>query len=86
LRAGAPAVIVPFIVDQLYWGKRVQALGAGPAPIQAKHLSVEKLASAIRSATANRGMRQKAETIGRSIRAEDGVGAAVKIIQQTLGE
>jgi len=36
LRAGKPTVIVPFIVDQLFWGKRVQTLGAGGAPIPAK--------------------------------------------------
>ncbi|MEZ4508892.1 MAG: glycosyltransferase [Eubacteriales bacterium] len=29
LRAGKPNVIVPFIVDQQFWGRRVQALGAG---------------------------------------------------------
>ncbi len=36
LRAGKPSVVVPFIVDQLFWGKRVQGLGAGPEPIAAK--------------------------------------------------
>lgn len=85
LRAGKPTVIVPFIVDQLFWAKRVQALGAGTEPIQAKRLTARALAGAIQRAVADLGMRQRAETIGQAIRAEDGVGAAVNIIRQHLG-
>jgi sterol 3beta-glucosyltransferase len=85
LRAGKPTVIVPFIVDQLFWGKRVKALGAGVEPIQAKGLTVDQLAEAIQRATANPMMRQRAETLGRAIRSEDGVGNAVKIVKQYLG-
>lgn|GEM_PF-176245 len=33
LRAGVPAVVVPFAFDQPFWGARLQALGVGPAPI-----------------------------------------------------
>src|SRR5215208_6437717 len=43
LRAGIPNVVVPFTADQPFWGKRVQAIGAGPEPILVKNLSVEKL-------------------------------------------
>ncbi len=33
LRAGVPSIIVPGANDQPFWGRRVEALGAGPAPI-----------------------------------------------------
>lgn len=36
LRAGKPSVIVPFFGDQPFWGDRVHALGAGPAPVPRK--------------------------------------------------
>lgn len=85
LRAGKPTVIVPFIVDQLFWGKRVQALGAGPAPIQAKGLTVDNLAKAIQRAVNDAEMRQRAEEIGKLIRSEDGVGNAVKAFKQYFG-
>lgn len=85
LRAGKPTVIVPFIVDQLFWGKRVQALGAGPEPIRAKHLTARKLAQALHTATTEPKIKLRAESIGQAIRAEDGVKNAVNIIQRILG-
>jgi UDP:flavonoid glycosyltransferase YjiC (YdhE family) len=86
LRAGVPAVILPFIVDQSFWGKRVQALGVGPEPIPAKRLTADKLADAIQTATTDRKMKERAAALGSAIRAEDGVGSAVQIIKQYLGE
>jgi sterol 3beta-glucosyltransferase len=85
LRAGVPTVFVPFIVDQLFWGKRVRELGAGPEPIRAKRLTVYKLAEAIQRAATDPKMKQRAEAIGKAIRAEDGLGNAVKIVKQYLG-
>jgi len=86
LRAGVPTVILPFIVDQSFWGKRVKDLGVGPEPISAKKLTVDKLANAIRAATTDSKMKERAAGLGQAIRAEDGVGNAVKIVQQYLGE
>ncbi|MBE0669210.1 MAG: glycosyltransferase family 1 protein [Anaerolineales bacterium] len=85
LRAGKPTVIVPFIVDQLFWGNRVKALGAGVEPISAKGLTVDQLAEAIQRAVNDAEMKRMAESIGKMIRSEDGVGNAVRIIQQYLG-
>jgi sterol 3beta-glucosyltransferase len=85
LRAGVPTVIVPFIVDQSFWGNRVKDLGVGPEPISAKKLTAEKLAAAIRAATTDSKMKARAAALGKAIRAEDGVGNAVKIVQQYLG-
>ena len=85
LRAGVPTVIVPFIVDQLFWGKRVRDLGAGPEPILAKELTVDKLADAIHTATTDALMKKQAEEIGKAIRAEDGLGNAVKIVRDYVG-
>ena len=85
LRAGKPTVIVPFIVDQFFWGKRVQALGAGVEPIPAKGLTADKLAGAIQRAVSDAEIRRRAESIGKMIRSEDGVGNAVNIVKQYLG-
>lgn len=85
LRAGKPTVTVPFIVDQLFWGKRVKALGAGVEPIQAKGLTVDQLAGAIQRAVNDAEMKRRAESIGMAIRAEDGVGSAVEIVKNYLG-
>lgn len=85
LRAGVPSVIVPFTVDQPFWGKRVQSLGAGPEPIRATRLNAGRLAEAIQKAVTDTKMRRRAEGIGKAIRAEDGVGNAVKMVKKYLG-
>jgi UDP:flavonoid glycosyltransferase YjiC (YdhE family) len=85
LRAGVPAVIVPFTVDQPFWGNRVKELGAGTEPIPARALSADKLAGAIQRATSDPKMRQRAQSIGRLIRSQDGVGNAVEIVKHYLG-
>ncbi len=81
LRAGVPNIVVPFGVDQPFWGSRVQAVGAGPAPLRRHELTREGLAAALRQATTDRSMRDAAARIGTVIRAEDGVGAAVRAIE-----
>lgn len=86
LRAGVPAVIVPFVFDQPFWGARIKALGLGPDPIPLKKLTAESLASAIRIAVTDSELRQRAVSYGEAIRAEDGIGNAVKVIQRYLGE
>lgn len=81
LRAGVPMVIVPHMADQPFWGSRVADLGAGPQPIPRNKLSAERLSSAIRQATSDPAMIQRARELGEKIRAEDGLGAAVTVIE-----
>lgn len=86
LRAGVPTVIVPFVFDQPFWGARVKALGLGPDPIPQKNLTADRLAYAIRIAVTDPSMRQRANSCGEAIRAENGIGNAVKIIKRYFGE
>jgi sterol 3beta-glucosyltransferase len=82
LRAGVPSIIVPYMADQPFWGRRVFALGAGPRPILRRRLTVERLAKALSRAVEDKAMRARAAAIGWQIRAEDGVGAAVEVIDE----
>jgi sterol 3beta-glucosyltransferase len=79
LRAGIPNIVVPFTADQPFWGKRVQAIGAGPKPILVKNLSVEKLTGGMAEAESD-ALRERAQAIGKVIRSEDGIGRAVNLI------
>ena len=79
LRAGVPSLLTPFVADQPSWGRRVEELGVGPHPIPFRELTAERLAGAIRQATSDQGMRQRAARIGEKIRAEDGTGAAIEV-------
>ncbi len=80
LRAGVPAVVVPFHGDQFFWARRVHEVGTGPKAVLRKKLTAQALATALKEATSNAGMVEKARLLGEQVRAEDGVGRAVAAI------
>jgi sterol 3beta-glucosyltransferase len=84
LRAGKPSVVCPLVGDQPFWGRRVAALGMGPSPIPQRKLTAEQLADAIGRAVSDHDMRQRAAELGATIRAEDGVGNAIALINQQV--
>lgn len=84
LRAGIPSIVVPFFMDQPFWGQRVADLGVGPRPIPHKRLSVEGLAAAITTAVTDKEIQRRAAALGEHIRAEDGVARAVEMINRHL--
>jgi sterol 3beta-glucosyltransferase len=81
LRAGIPNIVIPFMGDQLFWGRRVYAIGAGPKPISVKKLSVKDLTHVITQAETT-SIHEHAQIIGERLRNEDGVGVAVKWIEK----
>ncbi len=85
VRAGVPTVVVPFVMDQPFWGARLNALGLGPVPIPIKKLTAQGLAAAIHTAVTDSAMRRRAAACGDAIRAEEGVGNAVQVIRDCLG-
>ncbi len=84
LRAGRPSLVVPFLGDQPFWGNRVHALGAGPkplAPARLEHGLAERLAQLVGAPSYAR----RAGAVGEGIRGEDGLGAAVGILEEIVG-
>lgn len=84
LRSGVPSILIPFGNDQPFWGRIVQGVGVGPAPIPRRKLTAERLAAAIRQAITDQAMRDRAAESGGRIRAEDGVARAVEAINRYL--
>ncbi|WP_322511570.1 glycosyltransferase [Chloroflexus sp.] len=84
LRAGLPAVIVPFAADQPFWAWRAYLTGANPAPLPIAELSVERLSVALQQALSPQN-RIRAEQIARQMALEGGVGQAVAQIEQWAG-
>ena len=82
LRAGVPSIITAFVTDQAAWADRVVKLGVGPRVPGIKQLTAEKLAEAIQIAVTDSTLRARAMALGEKIRAEDGVRAAVAIIER----
>jgi sterol 3beta-glucosyltransferase len=82
LRAGVPSLIVPFVFDQFYWGKRIFTLGVGPEPIPHRQLSVTGLAEALTIATTDTSMGQRAAALGEKICAENGIKKTLEIFSR----
>jgi len=74
LRAGIPTLIRPWFGDQFFWASRVQKLGAG---LRVNSLHSTEVANALKRATTDRIMKEKAASVGERIRAEDGVHTAI---------
>lgn len=82
LEAGVPSVGVPFYGDQSLWAALLARSGAG-VRLPAARLSSEKLADAIGRATLDEST-SVARKLGERVRAEDGVGRAVRILHDHL--
>ncbi|HNT75157.1 MAG TPA: glycosyltransferase [Anaerolineae bacterium] len=81
IRAGVPSILIPVVWDQPFWGQRVASLGIGPPPISPKQLTAERLAAAIEMAVHDRPMRERALQFGAQIRAEDGLGKTLALLE-----
>ena len=86
LCAGVSSFVVPFVFDQLFWGRRIAELGVGPPPVPYRQLSAGRLAAAIDAAVSDPRMRQRAAVLGAQIRAEDGIATAVQVIEGYLSQ
>jgi UDP:flavonoid glycosyltransferase YjiC (YdhE family) len=86
LRAGAPSLVVAFMADQPFWGRRIFELGCGPRPIMRKKLTPDRLAEALEQAMTDRTIQQRADQIGQQIRSEDGIVRAIELFEKLVTE
>jgi sterol 3beta-glucosyltransferase len=75
--AGVPQLVVPFTMDQPFWASRVERLGVAAPTIPRQHLTVDALATGIRTAVATPDIRARARILAAQIGGEDGVAMAV---------
>jgi vancomycin aglycone glucosyltransferase len=67
-RAGVPQVVVPHLLDQFYWARRVRDLGLGPDPIPRRRLTRAGLALALRALRDNEWLSARAAGLGEALR------------------
>lgn len=84
LRAGVPSIVVPFILDQPFWGQRLCELGVGAKPVPHRKLTADKLAAALLDVIADTAMKENVVALGEKIAAEDGIGNATNVIKGLL--
>jgi vancomycin aglycone glucosyltransferase len=79
--AGAPQVVVPQIVDQPHWARRVEELGIGAAndgPVPTSGSLASALARALDPAT-----RARATAVAGEIRTDGAMVAARRLLERT---
>ena len=84
-RAGVPQVVVPHLMDQYYFGHRVEKSGIGPRAIPIAKLSAAKLGAAITAANGSAGMRAAAALVASAILARPGADQAVRVLERASG-
>lgn len=82
--SGRPQVVCPFIADQPFWARLAHQRGVAPAPQPQRHLTAAGLAAAISTAATDHDMARTAQELGRRVRREDGVSAAVTALERIV--
>ncbi|MFD2340224.1 glycosyltransferase family 1 protein [Clavibacter tessellarius] len=77
-RAGVPAVVVPFMADQPFWGALLHRRGVAAAPIPLRRLSVDALVPAMGEALSRR---ERAAEVGGLMRRDRGVHQALEVLE-----
>jgi sterol 3beta-glucosyltransferase len=81
LRAGRPTLICPFVGDQPFWGHQVHQLGAGPEPLPQRRLNADRLTERLVRLRSTTSYQDAAASLAQLIRAEDGVGRAIEVLE-----
>ena len=84
LASGTPSLVIPFTMDQPFWGARVAALGVGARPISRNKLTRASLAESLTRLMDDVEVRERAGALGEAIRKEDGVGTAVRLLDEVM--
>jgi sterol 3beta-glucosyltransferase len=86
LLCGRPSVVVAHIIDQFFWGEKLRRMGVAPALMNRRAATPAKVAAAIRNVLDTPSMHAAATEAGRELQAENGVSAAVRIIENRFGK
>ena len=83
--AGKPTLVIPVNNEQTFWGNRVYERGLGTKPMHPKKLIAVSFAEVI-DELCSPEYTERAEYVGKLLKAEDGAGRAVDFIEREYGE
>jgi UDP:flavonoid glycosyltransferase YjiC (YdhE family) len=81
-RAGKPQMVAPLLIDQFYWGSRLQELGMGPGSVRISRINKRALERRVVDLMTNPVYKQNAQVIGEKIRGEQGLGNFCDAIEE----
>ncbi len=79
--AGIPSVVVPHVFDQEVWAKQAAKLGVAPDPVPLRKLTADRLAEAIRQASSDARLKQRARQLAGTLARERGADNAVSLVE-----
>ncbi len=82
LKHGCASLIIPHIIDQFFWNKRVADLGAGPLGVKVKHLRKDNFGALLTELRQNSRYRQRAEALGAAMTAEANVAELLQALAE----
>lgn len=84
LASGRPQWIVPMAADQPYFGRRVHALGVGPAPVHLTQVTRADIRASLAWCATSRAERRAAD-VGVQIRSEPAIEKSIGVIEAAAG-
>lgn len=85
LYAGKPMLVMPFIVDQFFWGKYVHEWGVGPNPLPVKKCTLEVFEERLEILQTHEHYKNKAQDWQQRLLAEEpGVDSTYQVMMQLL--
>jgi sterol 3beta-glucosyltransferase len=78
VKHGCASLIIPHIIDQFFWNKRLAALGAGPLGIKIKRLDESSFEPLVLDLRANIVYKERAIELGRQMNGEASVKALLR--------
>jgi UDP:flavonoid glycosyltransferase YjiC (YdhE family) len=78
VKYGCASLIIPHIIDQLFWNKRVAELGAGPLGVKIKRLDEPSFERLVLDLRANLGYKESAIELSRQMDGEASIGSLVE--------
>jgi sterol 3beta-glucosyltransferase len=82
-RSGCPSIVIPFMDEQLFWGRRLQQLGLAVKPLPVKSVTAQNLADAIGATLSTTSYRNRAQHASQTMQTNDGVARAIELLQAT---
>ncbi|MGZ4990278.1 MAG: glycosyltransferase [Methylobacter sp.] len=79
--AGCPSVVVPFMDEQLFWARQLQALGLAGKPLPAKKVAAVALAKGIRTVLDSKPIQDNAKQASLAMQTSHGVAQAIKLLE-----
>lgn len=86
LKAGCPTVICPFGLDQPFWGRCIENLGAGLKLPSPSRVTDQQIAEAILSVTRNESYRNAARAIQSRLVSEQGIRRSIEMIEKLASD